>query len=299
MITRYFAGSLLLAAAAAFAQTAPALPSFEVASVKPAPPPTDGRMMVRMGGDPGRVDYSNVSLKDLLSRAYEVKRFQISGPSWLETERFDVTAKVPDGTPREQVPLMLQQLLNERFKMAVHKEKKEMPVYALVVGRGGPKLQKSAETPLALPPDPGVPGAADGRGGRGPSGFLGGGRGMIRIGGGKIEAKQVTLGSFADMLANFLDRPVVDETKLEGNYDISMDVSMEEMAGMRGLRMGAPPQHDGGAAGAGPAAGPAPDSTPGASIFTAVQQLGLKLEPRKAPMDLVVIDHSEKVPTEN
>jgi uncharacterized protein (TIGR03435 family) len=228
-----------------------------------------------------------------------VKRFQISGPSWLETERFDITAKVPDGTPREQVPLMLQQLLIERFKMAIHKEKKEMPVYALVVGKGGPKLQKSEDAPAPPPAGPDGPGEAAGRGGRGPGGFPGGGRGMIRLMPGKMDAKQINLGSFADMLSNMLDRPVIDETKLEGTYDISMDISMEEMGLMRGMRMGPPPQHEGVAGAAGPAAGPAPDSTPGTSIFTAVQQLGLKLEPRKAPVDLVVIDRSEKVPTEN
>ena len=286
MFTRRLATFLLLAAPAAFAQTT--LPSFEVASVKPAPPPTDGRMMVRMGGDPGRVDYTNVSLKDLLSRAYEVKRYQVSGPSWMETERFDVTAKVPDGTPKEQVPLMLQQLLNERFRMAVHKEKKELPVYALVVVKGGPKLQKAEDdpsSPEALPPGPPRP--------DGPVR-----RGMIRMMPGKIDAKHINMGSFTDMLSNILDRPVIDETKLDGNYDISMDVSMEEIGLMRGMRF-PPPQHEAGPAGGQPGGAPVAESTPGTSIFTAIQQLGLKLEPKKAPVDLVVVDRSEKVPTEN
>src|SRR5215468_1461611 len=93
----------------AYAQSGP--PAFEVASIKQAAPQQMGRMMVRMGGDPGRVDYANVSLKDVLARAYGMKRYQISGPAWLDSERYDITAKVPEGVPKEQVPVMLQALL--------------------------------------------------------------------------------------------------------------------------------------------------------------------------------------------
>src|SRR5215831_18028755 len=109
------ASLLVLTGCLSFAQSNP--PAFEVASIKPAAPQQMGRMMVRMGGDAGRVDYANVSLKDVLARAYNLKRYQVSGPSWLDSERYDITAKVPDGVPKEQIPLMLQALLTDRFKM--------------------------------------------------------------------------------------------------------------------------------------------------------------------------------------
>src|SRR5437588_1341382 len=107
------ASLMVLTTCAVFAQNPPA---FEVASVKQAAPQQMGRMMVRMGGDPGRVDYANVSLKDVLARAYNVNSYQISGPAWLDSERYDITAKVPEGVNTDQVPAMLQGLLVDRFK---------------------------------------------------------------------------------------------------------------------------------------------------------------------------------------
>jgi len=263
---------------AALAQPAP--PAFEVASIKLSAPTTGNRIMVRMGGDPGRVNYTNVSLKDVLARAYDVKRYQISGPSWLDSERYDIVAKVPDGVPKEQIPAMLRNLLAERFKMTVHLEKKEEPVYALVLGKNGPKLKKSEDS------DDGGPVAPDGARGKGI---------RMMISNGHVEAKKATLGAFSDMLSNLLDRPVVDMTKIEGDYDITLDLSMEDLAGMRKMAAMAGP----GPGGPRPEAGPAPESAPSTSIFTAVQQLGLKLEARKAPLDYIVVDKADKVPTEN
>src|SRR4051812_45509407 len=96
------ASLIVLTSCVVFAQTNP--PAFEVASIKQAAPQQMGRMMVRMGGDPGRVDYANVSLKDVLARAYGVNQYQVSGPAWLDSERYDITAKVPDGVNTDQVP---------------------------------------------------------------------------------------------------------------------------------------------------------------------------------------------------
>ena len=135
------AGLALLTAGTVFAQAPAAPPAFEVASVKPAPPPTPGVFKVQMGGDPGMVDYKNVSLKAVIARAWEMKEYQVSGPDWLDTERFDIVAKTPPNTPRERIPLMLQTLLAERFKLAGHREQKVMPVYAMVVGKSGFKLK--------------------------------------------------------------------------------------------------------------------------------------------------------------
>jgi len=272
-------------------------PAFEVASIKPAAPQQMGRMMVRMGGDAGRVDYANVSLKDVLARAYDVKRNQISGPAWLDSERYDITAKVPDGVAKEQIPAMLQALLAERFKMTVHKETKEQPVYALVVGKSGLKLKKSEAVeapPMKQPMTPPPPG-----GGRGPMP-----KGAMRMsmggpgGNARFEASGVTLTQMSDMLSNMLDRPVLDKTGVEGNYDIALDVSTDDLAGMKIMRA-AGPMAGPGPGGPGGEHGPAPDAAPAASIFTAIQQLGLKLEPRKAPVEFVIIDKADKVPTEN
>jgi uncharacterized protein (TIGR03435 family) len=280
---------VFLAAVTSLAQNAPDTPAFEVASIKPAAPMTGGRLMVRMGGDPSRIDYSNVSLKDVIARAYNLKRFQVHGPAWLDTERFDITANVPDGVSRDKIPAMLQNLLAERFKMVVHREAKEQPVYVLVVGKGGPKLKKAEETGR---PEPNLP-----MGPGGPAEKRLQSRMMINSGG-HMEVKSATMGSFADMLSNMLDRPVVDETKIEGQYDIEMDVSPEDLAGMRRVAV-TPPGHAPGSSGGPGEAGPAPESAPKASIFTAIQQLGLKLDSRKAPMDHIMVDRAERVPTEN
>jgi uncharacterized protein (TIGR03435 family) len=298
----------LMAACTAFAQGNP--PAFEVASIKPAAPQEQGKMMVRMGGDAGRVDYANVSLKDVLARAYDVKRYQIRGPAWLDSERYDITAKVPDGVPKEQIPAMLQALLSERFRMTIHRESKDEPVYALIVGKGGPKLTKS-EAGDGPVPGPGGPPAGSGPGPSG--GFAKGGPGgppdprgpmpkgamMMQVGGpggnARMRASGATMGRFCDMLSNMLDRPVIDMTQLDGNYDIELDVSMEELAGMKRMAVGGPGP---GVPGGGDH-GPAPDAAPAASIFSAVQTLGLKLDPRKAPVAYVMVDKADKVPTEN
>jgi uncharacterized protein (TIGR03435 family) len=121
---------------------------------------------------------------------------------------------------------------------------------------------------------------------------------MISSGGG-IQARKTTMARFSDMLSNFLDRPVVDMTKVEGEYDITLEVSPEELKGMRLMRAAVAGPGPAGPGGPAHEAGPAPDSAPSASIFSAVQQLGLKLEPRKAPMEFIIIDKADKVPTEN
>jgi uncharacterized protein (TIGR03435 family) len=278
---------VLIAFTALFAQTAPT--AFEVASIKQAAPQTDGRIMVRMGGDPGRVDYANVSLKNVMARAYKVKQYQINGPSWLDSERYDITAKVPDGVKEEQVPAMLQDLLTERFKMTVHKESKEQAVYALVVGKGGPKLKvndPNDEKSSTLVGPNGTK-ATSGRGGM-----------MMVNNNGRMQMQTNGVGmpSFTDMLSNMLDKPVIDMTELKDKYDIALEMSMEDMAGMKRMVGGGRGPMVGGP---GADHGPAPDGEPTASIFTSIQALGLKLEPRKAPVEFIVVDKADRVPTAN
>jgi uncharacterized protein (TIGR03435 family) len=244
---------------------AQALPQFEVATIKPSAPITGGRVQIGMGGDPGRINYQGLPMRMLLAAAFDVKDYQISGPDWLDSERFDVMAKIPEGVKREQVPAMLQALLAERFKMTFRREKKEMGVYALIVGKNGIKAKA-------------VDGSAKGVGQ------------IMMIGRGHVESK-VTLSGFADFLSRWVDRPVLDMTETKGNFDIKLDWTPEPGQGvMRGLPVG-PPRTDGGEGGG--------DSN-GPSIFTALQeQLGLRLESRKAPVDIVMLDHIEKIPAAN
>jgi uncharacterized protein (TIGR03435 family) len=279
-----------------------------------------------MGGDPGRLNYSNVSMIDIIAQAYQVKDYQISGPDWLGSQRFDIVAKLPPDTPKKQIPLMLQSLLAERFKLTIHREKKDLPGYALVVGKNGPKLKESQVDP-ASPVDEAPPaadgGAVVGGGGRGlgGGGGLGGGRGaarngmppmpaggsfMMMRGRGHIDAKKQDLSSIANMLARQLDRPVVDQTGLKGTYDYSLDWTPDGSEGGErfgpggrsgeGVGAGAPPT---GGGGRGLTVG-APDGNSGPPLLTAIQeQLGLRLERRKVPLDLIVIDHVEKTPIDN
>jgi uncharacterized protein (TIGR03435 family) len=253
-------------AAGQTSQTLNGLPQFEVATIKQSAPITDGRVMMSMGGDPGRINYQGLSMRLILARAYEMKDYQITGPDWIDSERFDVTAKIPDGVARELVPAMLRALITERFKLASHSDKKEMNVYALGVAKGGIKL-KEVEAPAQ-------------------------GMGQVRMGMGHLETKG-SLQALADFLSRMVDRPVLFLDTSKAVYDIKLDWTPEPGQGMmRG--MGA--MHAGNGEG-GPAAS---TDSQAPSLFTAIQeQLGLKLESRKAPVEMLVIDHLEKVPTEN
>jgi len=283
--------------------------SFEVASVKPHPPSGDNRIRVMMGGgpgtpDPGRINYENVTVKNILTQAFNVRDYQISGPSWMDSERFDITAKVPASATKEEFRTMLQNLLKERFGMAFHMDKKELPAYALVVARGGPKLTKAADAPPDAPKPEAVPFPRPGQGPADKYGFppapagRGGNMMIMMPGKAKMVSNGSTMESFADMLANQVGRPVVDKTELTGKYDITLYFE-PDMRGMGGLTPPPPGMHDG----AGGGAGPMPPPTDGESaptLVTALQeQLGLKLESRKEAVDFVVIDKLDKNVTDN
>jgi uncharacterized protein (TIGR03435 family) len=304
------ATAALVFCAAALAQT-PASPTFEVASIKPAAPQEMGRMMVGMRGGPGtpdptQVTFTNMSLTNLVTVAYGIRDYQVTAPSWMDTTRFDVVAKIPAGATKDDFKLMMQNLLAERFKLVVHKDSKEVPIYALLVGKNGPKLK---ESPKEAPPADDAP--APGRGGniaigppqRDKNGFpvLRGGRGnMIMMGpNGRLQmvGGHMTMSTLAANLSGQLGRPVIDMTGLTGEYDYQMEFTSEGLTAPRGMPK--PPPGAGPGPGEG-GRGAAEASEPGPSIFTAVQdQLGLKLESRKGPMELVVVDSCEKTPTEN
>ena len=243
--------------------------AFEVASIKPAAPQAPGRFQITMGGDPGRVDYRFVSLKNLIERAYSIKSYQISGPEWLDAERFDVTAKLPDGATQQDVPRMLQTLLVERFKLTVHREEKTLPIYAIVVGKGGVKMPKVEGEPT------------------------GGIRMQMGMKGRQLMGK-VTIDGLAGMLSRMVDRPVVDMSELKDTFDMKLEWMPDDREG-NGFG-GVPPP----GAGDHPPASESSDSSSAPSLFAAMQeQLGLKLDARKGPVQIVVVDSIEKAPTQN
>jgi uncharacterized protein (TIGR03435 family) len=318
---------MLLASRAAFGQVAsgqpaPARPEFEVASIKPAPPPGDGKMVFRFGNsggpgsrDPGLFACTNCTLSMLVLQAYELKPYQLSGgPSFFSTERFNISAKVPEKTTKEQYLQMQQNLLADRFGLKIHREQKEMPVYELVVAKGGPKFKESAPPP---PQDDAAPAALPALGGRGPrqldkDGFpvLPPGRGtnfIMMPGRARMQATQETMEHFIVMLSQQIGKPVTDGTDLKGKYDFTLTFAPENsmMPGRMAFAVGGalPPQPPPPSAGEGGARSPLPDASDGEgapTLFAAVQQqLGLKLEPKKGMVSILVVDHVEKVPTEN
>ena len=318
-----------LSAAALYAQTPAAAPAFEVASIKAVDMPgpaqaASGKIHVGMKIDAARVDIGLFSLTDLICKAYDVKKFQVSGPDWLGTQRFDVIAKMPEGATKDQVPQMLQTLLAERFKLIIHKEKKDQSVYALVVAKGGAKMKEAAPLPGAAPAAPAEGAAPTEAGGpAAPPASTGssevtfkasaggavvndgkGGQQKISMVDGKIhiENSRASMTEFAEGLSGLVDRPVVDQTELKGFYQMTLELTVQDMmnaARKAGVNVpGAPPSGSAAGADAGRPADAAGDSTP-SSIFTSLQNLGLKLEPRKLPVDLIVVDKAEKMPTDN
>jgi uncharacterized protein (TIGR03435 family) len=264
---------VLFSTAAAFAQPAAPL-AFEVATVKVSDPQPMDSIRVSMGSDPGRINYGYVTLRELLARAYQMKQIQISGPSWIDSARYDVTAKIPEGAV-DQVPAMLRTLLEERFRLKTHRETKELPIYELAAGKGGPKLEEAKNKDA-------------------------GARVMMEHGNdGNMHAsvQSVTMARLTDILGRWVDRPVIDKTNLTGSYDITLDLAMQDLQGMRGAVV----MHGAmaGPGGGGPSAGPAPEQAPSGSLFTSIQKLGLKLEGKKSPVDLLIVDSAEQKPIEN
>ena len=262
------------------AQPAAAPLTFEVASVKPTAAPGSGRIPMMIQFVPGGgLRTTNVNLRMLVTFAYEVQDFQIrGGPAWLGTDLWDIQAKperTSDGPPEDVEKLSdeqrkvatdqrrerLRSLLADRFQLAVHRETKNEPVYALVIGKGGAKLEETKETGLR--------------------------RGGMRMGRGELQGTGVKIEFLAQSLSSQLRRPVVDRTGLTGNYDFKLTWTPDVGQGFGPA--GLPPGAD---------APPPPDPN-GPTLFTAVQeQLGLRLESQKGPVEVIVIDRAEK-PTDN
>lgn len=317
------AAAFLLAATASvrLAAQAPVPPrlSFDVASIKPSPAlatlmASHTTPHVGTHIDAGRVDIGFASLQQLICVAYNVKPYQVTGPDWLTSTRFDIQATLPQGASPDQLPAMLQSLLADRFGLTLHHSVQQLPVYSLVVGKDGPRLAPASPVPApGTPPPPAPKGAttiATGRGGtatmtRGRNGSAsvdvrGGPNGASHIvmtsEGMSLQADRMTMSNLADTITPMLDRPVLDNTGLKGPYTITLAISRDDLmavARAQAAKLGLP------AAMMGPAAGGGAPAPSGRSIFASVQKLGLKLEPVQAPVDCLVVDHINKTPTAN
>jgi uncharacterized protein (TIGR03435 family) len=249
-----------------------------------------------MKPDPAMVRCTNATLKMLLMRAYGVKNYQIQGPAWIESDGYDLMAKVPDGVPADKVPAMLQALLAERFGAKIHKETRILPAYELTVAKGGPKLREAETGKLPAMPEPGS--------GSGPPPLsslpAGAVMFMINANGSRMVRGNMTIEQLVNHLTTSLDRPVFDKTDLKGTYEIDLSYLGNESDGIGKMfaANGPPPGPDPG--GRGDPGRQADANTPIATVFQAVQEtLGLKLEAKKSPVETIVVDSANKVPTEN
>ena len=278
---------------ACYAQTGNGRPEFEVVSVKASPPVGSSYTVGCKGGpgtkDPGMFQCQNFSMMNLLTRAYGLPRYAITAPDWAPLVMFDLTAKVPEGATKEQFAMMLQNMLIDRFKLALHHESKEMPKYDLVLGKGGPKFKETVEAPPPKEGDPPKPPPPPGPSGLGKDGFpVLGGNGMIVMNGrARIFYSNCTMEQAAKQFASELRKPVTDATGLQGKYDIGLYWLQDSMpASAPAASTGAPSAAE-------------PDIT-GPTLLQAIQdQLGLRLEAKKGPVDILVVDHVEKLPTDN
>jgi uncharacterized protein (TIGR03435 family) len=278
----------------AYSQPSDPTLTFEVASVKASPPrPPNGLIRVGCTGGPGTKDpvrwaCQNMTVLNLISNAYNLKRYQMPSDNF-EADRYEITATMAVGTTREQFREMLKNLLKERFKLTVHFAKKEVAGYELVVAKGGVKM-KEAE-PAKDNPDGGRTRGREGPLQRDKEGFpiLARGEDTMAIMGGKARwvSPQCTIDQIANMMVNQLNAPVTDATGLTGKYDVNM--FWEASGFSNGVLRAAPASAE-----------PVASELSGPTIFTALQdQLGLRLQSKKTSIEALVIDHLEKVPTEN
>jgi len=229
------------------------LPAFEVASVR----------LTRHGRDPdgwsrssvsspspGNFSATNASYAECIRWAYQVKDYQVLGPDWLPSDEasYDIVAKAPPDTPLAQMRLMVQRLLAERLKLALHRETRTLPIYELVVGKQGPNLSKS-----------GLQKSSEDS------------RQSTSSRGGHVTATHVSMAELAYQISRWTGRPVFDKTGIKGEFDFTLDYATDDR------ETSGPP-----------------------SLFTALQQqLGLKLTASKGPVEVLLIDHAERIPTEN
>jgi uncharacterized protein (TIGR03435 family) len=294
---------LIWAAFTAFAQAPAPSPSFEVASIRPAALGSSRQTSTErergFAGVGGRVELRGITMGELLLRAFDLRPNQLSGPSWLNTQAYDISAVAPAGTPKEKVLLMFRNLLADRFKLKYQRETATGPVYALVAGPNGVKLQ------LGIPDDdpenlgqigttakaagPGAPVTAMARA---PFGVY---KLTVADGVMRYEFQNISMRDFTEYLsligARALGLPVVDATEMTGRYQIAIDITQSEIAHqpVAGLPEG---QADAGQA-------PGASDPSGSSLRASLDKHGLRLVRRNVPLEKFRVDQLEKTPTEN
>jgi uncharacterized protein (TIGR03435 family) len=269
---------------------APSGPKFEVASIKPAPIPTAGPLSNSgIQIDAARVDIRFWSLQQLILRAYGLPRYQLSAPDGIANPRFDIVAKLPEGIGRDQLPEMLQWLLADRFGFTAHTETRDLPGFALVIGKGGLKIKPSEPDP-----DAAAEPASQSRLERAGQLFdrlasndarsLGIEHMTVMRGVMRADFKRMPMEALAQVLADRLQAPVLNQTGLSGDYRMTLELPV---------------------AGSAPISGPPGVELPAAlepvsvSLFSTVERLGLKLEPRKTALPMLVVDTVNRSPSDN
>lgn len=248
------AASLLMVSSplGAFSQSAEPAPAFEVASVKVSPPSSEG-MRVQPNAiqpSPGGVTMLNISLKGIIQWAYHVQTVQVTGPGWLDSNRYDIVAKTSEAVPNQRLRQMVQTLLADRFKLVFHRETKEMQAYVVTVAKGGHKMKPSeGEGQMELKPT---------------------GKGL------NVLFTHVTLDQLAELASSPLQGVVVDQTGLQGAWDFTLDMSA--------IAMNRPADVQ---------------EAIGMIIQVLNEQLGIKIEQKKVPAELLLVEHAEKIPVEN
>lgn len=264
---RFLCAALLAATAAQSGE-----PKFEVASIK-AGHGGSGDLKI----DPARVEIPGWSIKQLITRAFGIWPYQVSGPNWMNTKRFDIVATFPAGATRAQFPAMLRSLLADRFGLVTHQETREMEAYALVVGKSGPKMKLALEDEPAEVLDTG----------RVLDGLYGAGFGMrdFSAAGGQMHGTftKVPMSALAQVVSSWLAIPVVDRTGLTRSYQATLDFSLADT--LAAVRTDA-------------TAGGTASDPPGTSLFAMIKHLGLALERVKAPVSILVVDQLEQAPRE-
>ena len=251
---------ILFAATAALGQSADApAPAFDVASVKVSQTGTDGgpRRRENILLSPGSVTMRNVSLKAAIRWAWHVSDFQVSGPDWLDSQRYEIAGKAAGPATEEELRLMMRALLRERFKLTLHRQTKELGAYLLVTGKNGPKLHESTTE----------------------------GEGSIDINQRQlsVSVQRTPVSRLVEMMSNMLRAPVIDMTGLKGRYDLTLNVA----------------QYAADLAAQGKSLDSVRADPEGFLSMILQEEFGLKLEAKKMPLEVVVIDHAEKSPVEN
>jgi uncharacterized protein (TIGR03435 family) len=246
---------LILGVCPVLGQTTP--PAFEVASVKASKQAGEASRRERVASQPGSLIMANVRFTKLMQWAYRVQDYQITGPGWINDERFDVVAKAGTPAPETELRTMLQGLLAERFKLALHRQTKELQAYAVTIGKDGHKLKESTtEGPMDVKPT-----------------------GLFRA-----NVERADLDEIASMLSQPLQMPVLNLTGLKGRYDFSADVAEYVTPELLNTKR------------------PGPELMQdliAMAINAMKKQLGLNVELRKLPVEMLIIDRAEKTPTEN